>query len=238
MITLLRRLSVFLLLIASFAFPTLRAATGRDLANQILLPERVLARADELALTADQRSALAAEQQRQRSALANSFAATRRATDALTEQLSSAQPDEATVLARFDELNAAETLSKRERLLTTVRIRRLLTAEQLARLQSETSASASPSATTHIPAAAFARDPASSTARATIPQLLQQVRSGIDTWRTAGRDLTEVNKLWAQFRRHADAREHPQARQSLQDLVTLLSTPATAPATPPAKDKP
>ena len=226
------QLTAFTLLLGCTAFTSLHAATGRDLARSILLPDTVLARSTELALTATQREAVEREQSAFRSTAAKAFTATRRAADALADQLSKEKPDEAAVLARFDELNAAETQLKRERLVVTIRLKNILTPAQFALLQS--SSAHPPERAGQLPTA-FDQEPrpgtASSGERATIPELLQQARAGIEQWRAAGRDLTQVNALWDRFRRHADAREHPQARQALQELITLLSK--TPPSSPP-----
>ncbi len=183
-----------------------------DLARMIISPEGVLARTDELQLTAAQRLAVEREQAAQRAILAAPTATKRRATEALFEQLSLEKPDGRAVLARFEELNDAETILKRERIATTVRLKNLLTPAQLARWQ----APRSPALT------------APGLPGPTIPEMLEQVRMGIDAWRRAGRDLTTVNAAWERFRHHAEAREHAQARQTLQELIVLLSAPPPA----------
>lgn len=192
------------------------AAGGLDLARKIISPDAVLARASQLDLTPEQRSAVEQEQTNRREAVGELNLATRRATDALIAELSREKPDESAVLARFDALNAAETGLKRERLKTTVRLMRILTAEQLAKLES-------------APANRSAIRPPTEANHVTIPEMLQQVRTGIEEWKNSGRDLTEINALWAKFRQHAEAREHQQARQTLQELIAKLSAPPPAP---------
>ena len=192
-----------------------RAAGPQDLAGKIISPDALLARADQLALTPAQRTEIERAQTARRATTAEALAKVRRASDALLEQLSQPKPDESAVLARFDELNTAEAALKRARLATTVRLMHLLTAAQLAQLSTAT------------PSPAASASPA--TPRVTNAELLQQIRAGTQAWRQAGRDLTAIDALWARFRRHADAGEHPQARQTLQEMVTALSAP---PATP------
>ena len=78
---------LFTFLFGCLSLSSLHAAAGRDLARSILLPDTVLARSAELALTAAQREAVEREQSAFRTAAAGAFATTRRATDALADQL-------------------------------------------------------------------------------------------------------------------------------------------------------
>lgn len=189
------------------------AAGPQDLARKIISPDTVLARASQLGLTAAQQADVERERKAHRDALAESLATVEQATDALLEQLSREKPSEPAVLARFDALNAAETALKRARLATTVRLMHLLTPAQIGRLQTPAQNTAAPTP---------------EVSGAPVAEMLRQVRTGIETWRKEGRDLTAVNALWDRFRSHAEKQEHAEARKTLQELLVLLSAPNPA----------
>jgi len=191
------------------------ADATRDLFEQVIPPELVLAQADAIGLDPAQRQAvqkLQVDLQPKAAAVLRRIGEER---DALLALLENDKPDEAAVLARFDALSAAETEFKRARIQMTLRIKKVLTAEQQAKalaLQGRR--------LTESGAAAGAD---------TLAAKLARVKDGLEQWRREGRDVTPLREAWERFRAAEDKGFYRQARQALDEAIALLDAPRPKP---------
>jgi Spy/CpxP family protein refolding chaperone len=180
------------------------AQSPLELFDELVPPELVLGHAAELGLSAEQRRAVERIQAEAHRPSPSLLARMRQEREALMALLRQEKPDEAAVAAQFDRLTEAETELKRVRLRTTIRTKRVLTAEQQGK------------------ALALQRSRAG---EGSLAAKLQRVREGLEQWKREGRDVAPLRVLWDRFR-EAEARGfYRQARQALDEAVTLLDAP-------------
>ncbi len=202
-----RLLLAFLIFLASFAA---LAATPQDLLAQMLPTDLLLPNAAALGLSPEQQQRLAdglAPLQREMQPLLPKMQA---ANGALVTLLSAAQPDETAVLSKYAELEAVESQIKRLRLQMTLVAKSILSADQQQRARSlrETSTATAPGS------------------GETIRAKLQRVRDGLERMRREGQDVEAVRTKWAEFQKHAEAREHQLAMKALDEAIALIESPA------------
>jgi Spy/CpxP family protein refolding chaperone len=185
------------------------AESPRDLFEQMIPPELVLAQADAIGLDAKQREAVHRVQAELQPKMPPLLVRMRAERDALITLLAADTPDEALVLAQFEKLNAIETELKRVRLRMTVGVKKVLTPEQQTRalaLQGQR--------LTDAPTGAD-----------TLPAKLQRVKEGLEQWKREGRDVTPLRERWDRFRAAEDKGHYRQARQALDEAIALLESP-------------
>lgn len=199
------------LLMAALAPASFAAGAAQDLFEELVPPELVLAHQAALGLSAEQRQAVERIQREVHPQIAPLLRQMREERDTLVALLKVQTPDEAAVLAQFDELNAAETGLKRLRLEMTVRTKNVLTEEQqakaLALQRKRVTGSAASSGTD------------------TLPAKLRRVREGLEQWKREGRDVTPLRAAWERFRAAEDRGFYRQAREALDEAITLLEAP-------------
>jgi Spy/CpxP family protein refolding chaperone len=210
-----RQAAALLIAVGTGLAPAGAADSPRDLFDQIIPPELVVAQAEALGLTARQRQEVQRIQAGLRPRMPPLLQRMRQERDALVALLRLEKPGEAAVLAQFERLNAVETELKRLRLQTTVEVKRVLTAEQQARalVLQETQGVRS------------GAGPASGTLAAK----LQRVKEGLEQWKREGRDVAPLRELWERFRAAEDRGHYRQARQALDEAIALLAAPAARP---------
>jgi Spy/CpxP family protein refolding chaperone len=187
----------------------------RDLFEQVIPPELVLAEADSLGLDAKQREAVRKVQAELQPRMPSLVRQMQQERDALVALLRLDRPDEAAVLAQFERLNAVETEFKRLRIQMTLGVKRVLSAEQQARAL----------------ALQGRRLTESGAARGagTLAAKLQRVRDGLEQWKQDGRDVTRLRELWERFRAAEDRGHYRQARLALDEAIALLEAPPPRP---------
>jgi Spy/CpxP family protein refolding chaperone len=207
----LRRAMTFLVAGAMALVSAAAAQSPRDLPEQMIPPDLVLAQAEAIGLSAAQRQAVRRVQAELQPRMPPLLRQMRQERDALVALLALEKPDEAAVLAQFEKLNAVETELKRLRIQMTVGVKKVLTAEQQAKalaLQgkrlSDSTAAAGPD---------------------TLPAKLQRVKEGLEQWKREGRDVTPLRELWERFRAAEDKGYYRQARQALDEAIALLDAP-------------
>jgi PAS domain-containing protein len=191
--------------------PARAADSPRDLYEQVIPPDLVLAQAVALGLSPQQRRAVQQVQAETQPRLPPLLRQIREQRDALVALLQQEKPEEAAVLAQFEKLNGVETELKRLRLQMTVGVKRILTAEQQEKaleLQAQRLTGSGPA-------------PGPDTVRAK----LQRVKEGLEQWRREGRDVTALRALWERFREAEDRGHYRQARQALDEAIALLDAP-------------
>lgn len=112
-----------------------RRAEADPVGAQLFPPELVLAHADALALTEEQRSSIAREIARTQGEMQVLRSELERAREALVEVVSAAHIDEGRALEHADAVMTLETRVKRAHLILVVRIKNTLTPEQQRRLR-------------------------------------------------------------------------------------------------------
>ena len=187
------------------------AETTRDLAEQVIPPDLVLAHAEALRLDPQQRGAVQRLLSELHPRMPPLMRRMREERDALVELLKQDKPDEAAVLARFDALTRVETELKRLRLQMTVGVKKVLTGEQQAQaiaLQDKRAADAG-----------------------TLPAKLKRVKEGLEQWKREGRDVAPLRERWERFREAEDKGFYRQAQKALDEAIALLdaSPPAARP---------
>jgi Spy/CpxP family protein refolding chaperone len=105
------------------------------LAEQLFPPELIMQHQQAIRLTEAQRTALIAEIKRVQGAVVDQQFEMQRAVERLVELLKPDRPDENQVLAQLDRVLAIERDVKRMHIGLAVRLKNLLTAEQLAQLR-------------------------------------------------------------------------------------------------------
>lgn len=195
----------------------------RDLYEQLVPPELVLAHAEEIGLSPAQRQAVERVRAELGPRMFPLLEQMRKETAALVELLKQEKPDEAAMLAQFEKLSSVETDLKRLRLLMTARTKRVLTAEQQAKALA-------------IQGKRLASD-ASGANRYTVRAKLQRVKDALEQWMREGRDVTPLREQWDRFR-EAEARGfYRQAREALDEAIALLEKPSP-PKSGPSKSGP
>jgi len=187
------------------------AESPRDLFDQLIPPELVLAEAQAIGLSAKQRQEVQRIQAELQPTMPPLLRRMRQERDALVALLELEKPDEAAVLAQFAKLDAVETELKRVRLQLTVRTKRVLTAEQQAKALA-------------LQAQRLTRNGAA-TGPDTLPAKLQRIKEGLEQWKREGRDVTRLRELWERFREAEDRGHYRQARQALDEAIALLDGP-------------
>ena len=211
-----RRITALVILMSGLGPASARAAEStRDLFEQVIPPELVLAEAEAIGLDAGQRQAVQRIQAELQPRMPPLLRQMREERDALMALLSADKPDEAAVLARFDKLGAAETEFKRVRIQMTLRIKTVLTAEQ------ETRALALQGRRLTESGAATGAD--------TLPAKLERVKEGLEQWKREGRDVTPLRERWERFRAAEDKGFYRQARQALDEAIALIDAPRPRP---------
>jgi Spy/CpxP family protein refolding chaperone len=196
---------LFIVLLATSA---IRAQTGRDIVAQMLPSDALLPNAQALGLTADQQARLCEGLQPLQGEVIPLQNQLRDMTSAFVALLSQEKPDEAAVLARFSEMEAAEAKIKVLRLKMTLVAKVVLSADQQQRAMSLRG--------TAQPAVAGSGD--------TIRLKLQRVRDGIERMKSEGRNVTQVRELWAEFQKRAELRHHQLAMQALNQALAIVET--------------
>jgi uncharacterized membrane protein len=185
-----------------------QAQTGSGLLDQMLPPEVVLPHAATLGLDDTQReklrSGLAPLQNEMRPLQAQMHHAERE----LVTMLTAPKPDEAAVLTKFADLGVLEGQVKVIRLKMTLLVKSVLSAEQ------QTKAMALKTAQPTLPGDG-----------SRIRDKLMRVRDGLARWKTEGRDVTEVLRLWEQFQQFSERHWHQQAFRALDEALKLLDAP-------------
>jgi Spy/CpxP family protein refolding chaperone len=210
----LSRIVLSLVVLGANAAQTHAAESPRELFEQMLAPDRVLASADALGLDAKQRESVRrvqAETQPRMPPLLRQMADER---DALIALLKAERPDEAAVLARFDKLNAIETEVKRLRIQMTLGLKKILTAEQ-----QETARA--------LPGKPLAEN--ENAAPDTLAAKLHRVKQGLEQWKREGRDVAPLRARWERFREAEDRGHYRQARLALDEAIALLDAPPPKP---------
>jgi Spy/CpxP family protein refolding chaperone len=210
-----RRLATPLIAIGIGLAPAAPAESPRDLFDQMIPPELVLAQAEAIGLRSPQREAVQRIQAELQPKMPPLLRQMRQERDALVKLLTLERPDEAAVLAQFEKLNAIETELKRLRLQMTARVKHVLTQEQ----QEKALALQGKRLT----------DNAAPAGANTLPAKLARVKEGLEHWKREGRDVTPLRTLWERFREAEDRGHYRQARQALDEAIALLDA---APAHP------
>ncbi len=126
-------------LLVVLAFPILafaqNPADNDPIGRFLFPPELVMENARQLSLTEKQRAALKAEVQKTQAVFLDAQWDLQEETSRMTELLQQRPVDEAAVLQQADKIMALERQIKRAHLGLLVRIRNLLTPEQLAKLE-------------------------------------------------------------------------------------------------------
>jgi Spy/CpxP family protein refolding chaperone len=190
------------------------AESTRDLLEQMIPPERVLAQAQALGLDTKQRQSLERIQADLSPRQAPLLRQMHQERDALVALLKQEKPDEAAVVARFEALNAVETELKRLRLRMTIAVKKVLTAPQQAK------------------ALSLADRPiagSGATGTESLPARLQRVKDGLERWKREGRDVTRLRQSWERFREAEDKGFYRQAREALDEAIALLDAPPPRP---------
>ena len=212
--TRLRRVVPLLFLVAAVSSGASGAESPRELVEQMIALDVVLAHADDVGLDARQRESihrLLSEHHAKMPALLQQM---REERDALLALLKLDKPEEAAVLAQFDRLNAVETELKRRRFQMTVGAKKILTPAQ------QTKALALRDRRT-TEGAAVAEG-------ASLPAKLQRVKDGLEQWKREGRDVAPLRASWERFRAAEEKGHYRQARQALDEAIALLDTPPAA----------
>lgn len=189
------------------------AASPQDLIAQMLPPEIVWPHAQSLALTAEQVAELKSGYDTLQLEMAPLQERMRASTAALVELLSQPKPDEKAVLSQFADLEQIESRLKIVRLKMTLVSKSVLTPEQQEKAYGIKETKAASAGTAG--------------GENTIRTKLYRVKTGLERWRTEGRDTTEVRALWDKFQRHAEKREHRQAMAALDDALRILEATKT-----------
>lgn len=209
--------STLLLFIAAFGFGfgvDAFAASPRDLLEQMVPPEIVLQNADEIGLTDAQRQGLRREAAALEAKLKPLQQQLREETAALVAVLTQEKPDEAAVLAHFDELNKVEVELKRLRLLMTLRMKAGLSAEQQAKARR-----------LHAAAGTAGR-------LGGMAAKLERLKQGIERWKREGRDVTQARELWERSRRLSEEGRDADAGAVLDEAQAILDAPPAPAAKP------
>jgi Spy/CpxP family protein refolding chaperone len=191
--------------------PAAGAESPRDLFEQLIPPELVLAEAQAIGLSAKQRQEVQRIQGELQPAMPPLLRRMRQERDALVALLELEKPDEGAVLAQFAKLDAVETELKRVRLQMTVRTKRVLTAEQQAKALA-------------LQGKRLTQSDAA-TGPDTLPEKLQRIKEGLEQWKREGRDVTRLRELWERFREAEDKGYYRQARAALDEAIALLDAP-------------
>lgn len=201
---LIRHLYLATLMLAGAA----QAQTSGSLLDQMLPPEVILPNAAALGIDDSQReklrSGLAPLQNEMRPLLAQMHHAERE----LVTMLAAPKPDETTVLTKFADLGVLEGQVKVVRIKMTLLVKSVLSADQ------QTKAMALKTAQPTLPGDG-----------SRIRDKLTRVRDGLARWKTEGRDMTEVMRLWKQFQQFSERHWHQQAIRALDDALNLLEAP-------------
>lgn len=195
----------------TLAIPTVCAANPRALIDEIVPVSVVLSRADALRLSPEQRASInaaTAELQRETATLARRM---REQNEELVALLKAAKPDETVVLAQFEKLAATETALKRARLLSSIRIKAILTPEQTAAALAFAGERERPAPVT---------EPAAS--EGNLASKLRRVKAGLEQWKREGRDVTRLRDVWEQFQEAEAKGRYGEARKRLDEALAIL----------------
>ena len=191
------------------------AESPRELLEQMIPSDLVLAQADVLGLDARQRQAVLRLQADHYSKMPPLLRRMRQERDALVTLLAQEKPDEGAVLAQFERLNAVEADVKRLRFRMAVGVKKVLTAEQ------QTKALA-------LQGTRLSEGGAAAGA-GTLAARLERVKDGLEQWKREGRDVTPLREKWERFREAEDKGFYRQARQALDEAIALLDAPRARP---------
>jgi Spy/CpxP family protein refolding chaperone len=195
--------------------PAGAADSPRDLVDQMIPPDLVLAQSEAIGLSPAQRQAVHRVLVELQPRMPPLLRQMRQERDALVALLVQEKPDEAAVLAQFEKLNSVETELKRVRFRMTVGVKRILTAEQQAKALALQE--------TRLADSGAGPGPNS------LPTKLQRVKEGLEQWKREGRDVTPLRELWDRFRAAEDKGHYRQARQALDEAIALLDKPPPRP---------
>jgi hypothetical protein len=195
------------------------AETSPNVFAQIIAPETVLLRAEEMGLSAEQRQAVQRIQGEFQPRLGPLLRQMHQERDALIALLQQEKATETAVLVQFDRLTGVENELKRLRLQMSVRIQAVLAPEQRKKARGV------------LPSDRLAGSAAMTSGANTLPAKLQRFKQGLEQWKREGRDVTLLGERWERFR-EAEAKGHyGQARQILDEALALLDQ------SPPPKTK-
>jgi Spy/CpxP family protein refolding chaperone len=134
------RIRTLMTLALLFALPALaqdpRMPGGDPIGEQVFPPELILQHQKAIGITDAQRTALVAEVKRVQGSLLDQQVELQRRVEKLVELMTPDRPDETQVLAQLDLVLAAEREVKRQHLSLVVRLKSLLTPDQIRTLRS------------------------------------------------------------------------------------------------------
>ena len=124
-----------LIAVSSLAWAQQGPPQGDPMGDHFFPPELIMQNQKSLGLTADQQSAIRAEMQKTMGKFTDLQWQQSAEAEALGELMKQDKPDEKAVLAQFDKLLSIESEVKRLHVGTMVRMKNILTAEQLTKLR-------------------------------------------------------------------------------------------------------
>ena len=170
-----------LLVIAALTAPFLHAQAPADpIGANFPPPDFIIANADAIHFTDEQRQALRDDMERTQERFAGLQQALQQEAEALGKLLAQPAPEEAAVLAQFDKVQDREREIKRARFALMLAIRGKLTDDQRAKL-------------TELRAKNPGQPPPGFAAK------MERIKAGVARWQNEGRDPTPIGQMIQQF---------------------------------------
>lgn len=189
--------------------------SARQLPRLMPSPEAALHRADEIALTAEQRARLEGDLRDLNGEVGSLSEQVRRESDALAQLLAANKPDDAAVAAQFEKVLAAEDAVKRVRLKMSLRTRAVLTAEQQTRLASLQGGGA--------------RGKTIPPEQQELAARMQRVKELIERAKSEGRDLSAMRAMWKRVDQLTREGNTSEASRVLDETAQALESSLSAP---------
>jgi Spy/CpxP family protein refolding chaperone len=189
--------------------------TARNLPNLMPTPELALRHADEIGLTAAQRTKLEDETRNLDAEVQKFTAQVRRESDTLAELLAREVPDAAAVAAQFDKVLAAEDEVKRVRLKMSLQVRATLTPEQQKKLGTLQGRGT--------------RGTPQSPDQQQLAAQMERVKGLIERAKSEGRDLSSMREMWKRVNELTRDGKTAEATHVLEETAQSLEKNLPAP---------